>query len=70
MKFQPNSFNSIKLSGRKIGFSYVTRGKNLKNKHARVMVLVHDTSFYCALQKYEVSLKYSLRLLCYRADTK
>ena len=27
-------------------------------KHARVMVLVHDTLSECALQKYEVSLKY------------
>ena len=29
-----------------------------KNTHARVMVLVHDTSSQCALQMYEVSLKY------------
>ena len=26
--------------------------------HARVMVIVHDTSPECALQVYEVSLKY------------
>ena len=26
--------------------------------HARVLVLVHDTSSECALQTYEVSLKY------------
>ena len=26
--------------------------------HARVMVLVHDKSSECALQMYEVSLKY------------
>ena len=38
--------------------TYVTKGDNLKYTHARVMVLVHDTSFQCALQKYEVSLKY------------
>ena len=29
-----------------------------KNIHARVMVLVHDTSSEYALQMYEVSLKY------------
>ena len=37
------------------------KGDNLKNTHARVMVLVHDASSqcalqsYCALQLYEVS---------------
>ena len=30
-----------------------------QNKHARVMVLVHDTQSKCVLQMYEVSLKYS-----------
>ena len=34
------------------------KGDNLKNTHARVMVLVHDMSSQCALQMYEVSLKY------------
>ena len=29
-----------------------------KNKHARVIVLVHDTLSECALQMYEVSLKH------------
>ena len=38
--------------------SYVTRGIILKYSHARVMVLVYDTSSQCALQMYEVSLKY------------
>ena len=38
--------------------TYVFKGDNLKNTHARVMVLVHDTSSRCALQTYEVSLKY------------
>ena len=33
-------------------------GDNLKNTHARVMVLVHDTASQFALQMYEVSLKY------------
>ena len=31
------------------------RGKNI---HAIIMVIVHDTSSECALQMYEVSLKY------------
>ena len=31
---------------------------NSKNIQSRVMVLVHDTSSECALQMYEVSLKY------------
>ena len=30
----------------------------MKNIYARVMVLVYDTSSQCALQMYEVSLKY------------
>ena len=30
----------------------------MKNKHARAMFLVHDTSPECVLQIYEVSLKY------------
>ena len=38
--------------------------------HARVMVLVLDTSSECALQMYEVSLKYLQRLSSCRADTK
>ena len=33
------------------------------------MVLVHDTSSECALQLYEVPLKYLERLSSYRADT-
>ena len=33
-------------------------GNNLKNKHVRVTVLVHDTSSECALQMYEVLLKH------------
>ena len=37
---------------------------------ARVVVLVQDTSSQCALQMYEVSLEYPLRLSSYRADTK
>ena len=40
------------------------------NIHARVMVIVHDTSSECALQMYEVSLKYLLSSSIYRADLK
>ena len=59
MKFQPNSFNTVQLTERTrncICLRY--KGDNLKNKYARVMVLVHDTLSQCALQMYEVSLKY------------
>ena len=49
--------------------TYVTNGDNLKNTHARVMVLVHDKSSQCALQMYEVSLKYLRRLSSNRANT-
>ena len=59
MKFQPNSFNGVQLTERRQNCIYLRyKGDNLKNAHARVMVLVHDTSSECALQMYEVSLKY------------
>ena len=59
MKFQPSSFNSVQLKERTRNSIYLGyKGNNLKNTHARVMVLVHDTSSQCALQMYEVSLKY------------
>ena len=45
------------------------QGDHLKNKHARGMILVHDTSSECALQMYEVSLKYLQWLSCNREDT-
>ena len=35
----------------------------MKNKHARYMVLEHDTLSECALQMYEVSLKYLYSLM-------
>ena len=70
MKFQPNSFNSVQLTERTRNCIYLCyKGNNLKNIHARVMVLVHDTSSQCALQMYEVSLKHLLWLSSYRADT-
>ena len=59
MKFQPNSFNSVQLTERTRNCIYLCyKGNNLKNIHARVMVLVYDTSSQCALQMYEVLLKY------------
>ena len=59
MKFQPKSFNSVQFTERTRNCIYLCdKGNNLKNKHARVMVLVHDTSSQYALQMYEVSLKY------------
>ena len=59
MKFQPNSFNSVQLTERTRNCIYLRyKGDNLKNIYARVMVLWYDTSSQCALQMYEVSLKY------------
>ena len=59
MKFQPNSFNSLQLKERTRNCFYLRyKGDNLKNIYARVMVLVHDMSSQCALQMYEVSVKY------------
>ena len=56
MKFQPNSFNSVQLTGRTRNCIYLRyKGDKLKNIYARVIVLVHDTSSQCALQMYEVS---------------
>ena len=59
MTFQPNSFSSVQLTELTRNCIYLHyKGDNLKNTHARVMVLVHDTSSQCALQMYEVSLTY------------
>ena len=80
IKFQPNSFNSVQLTEPTQNCIYLLyKGDNLKNIYARVMVLVHDTSSQCALQMYEVSLKYLLGYqviertrfcdyLCYKGD--
>ena len=68
MKFQPNSLTVFYIqSGQTIAFSYVTR-EIIWKENATVMVLVQDTSFECALQMYEVCLKYLWRLSSYRAD--
>ena len=45
MKFHFNSFNGCQVTER------------TQNIQSRVMVLVQDTSSYCALQLYEVSFK-------------
>ena len=59
MKFQPNSFNSVQLTERTRNGIYLRyMGDNLKNIYVRVMILLHDMSSQCALQIYEVSLKY------------
>ena len=57
MKFQPYSFKSVLLTERTKMLLVMLTGNCLKNKHARVMFLVHDTSPECVLQMYEVSLK-------------
>ena len=47
---QPNSFNSVQLTERTRNCIYLCyKGNNLKNIHARVMVIVHGTSSHCAL---------------------
>ena len=59
MKFQPNSLKSVQLTERTRNCIYLCyKGDNLKNIYARVMVLVHDKSSQCALEIYEISLKY------------
>ena len=64
MKFQSNIFSSVQLTERtKNAFSYATRNNSLKNKHARAMVLVHDTLFESVLQMYEVSLEIPLTVI-------
>ena len=61
MKFQLNSFYSVQLTERTQNCIYLCyKGSNLKNIHARVIVLMHDTSSQCALQMYEGSLKYQV----------
>ena len=47
---QPNSFNSVQPTERTRNCIYLCyKGNKLKNKHARVMVIVHDASSHCAL---------------------
>ena len=59
MKFHLNSFDSVQLTEwTRNCISLCYKEDNLKIILARVMVIVHDTSSKCALQMYEVSLKY------------
>ena len=61
MQFQSNSFDSVQITERTRNCIYLRyKGDYLKKIiiYARVMVLVHDMSCQCALQMYEVSLKY------------
>ena len=55
MNFHWNICNGYQVIERTWFCDYLCyKGDNLKNTHARVMVLVHDTSSQCALQMYEV----------------
>ena len=58
MKLLLNSFNGCQVTER-IQNSIANDQREItpKNIQSRVMVLVHDTSSYCALQLYEVSFK-------------
>ena len=64
MKFQLNSFNSAQLTKRTQNCIYLYyKGNNLKNIHANVIVLVHDTSSQCALQMYESFVEISVTVI-------
>ena len=56
MKFHLNSFNGCQLT-KPTRNSIANDQREITNYNiqSRVMVLVHDTSSYCALQLYEVS---------------
>ena len=59
MKFHLNNFNGCQLTERtQKSIANDQREITPKISKSRVMVLVHDTSSQCALQMYEVSLKY------------
>ena len=58
MKFHLNNFNGCQLTERTRN-SIANDQREITPKISKaVMVLVHDTSSQCALQLYEVSLKY------------
>ena len=57
-----NSFNSVQRTERTKMYLVMLHGELLKNKQARVMVLLLDTSSECAFQIYEVSLKYQIAM--------
>ena len=47
----------------------LSKGNNSKNIQSRVLVLMHDIISQCALQVFEVWLKFLKRFSSYRADT-
>ena len=55
MKFDQIALTVFYLRTKKMHL-VMLQGNNLKNKHARVMVLVHNMSSECALQMYEFFL--------------
>ena len=58
MKFHFYSFNGCQLTEQtRNSIAIDQRENNSKNIKSRVMVPVHDTSSYCALQLYEVTSK-------------
>ena len=58
MKFQPIALTMFNLQrGHEIAFTYVTR-EIIWKIYMQELCFVHDTSSQCALQMYEVSLKY------------
>ena len=64
MKFQSNSFNSVQLTERTKNCNKLCyKGNILKNKYARVIVLVHDTLSHCAIEVYEVLTVFNLRVV-------
>ena len=59
MKFCRNTSNGYQVIERtQNSITNDQREITPKNIQSRVMVIVHDTSSECALQMYEVSLKY------------
>ena len=68
----PSKYSKGYLSYRadKKSFSNKTKGENSKNKKARVVIPVCDTSSGPDLHFYQVSSKYSKGYSSYRADKK
>ena len=58
MKFHLNNFNGCQLTERTQNSIAIDQKEITLKISKAVMVLVHDTSSQCALQMYEVSLKY------------
>ena len=59
-------FNSVQLTKRTRNCIYLLvyyKGDNLKNIHARVMVLVHVTSSECDLQMYKIFVEIAVTVI-------